>query len=219
MELITLSIAFTVVVVALGFLAYAGHIGTGNTPKQKAARIAGVVGLVGGILATIGTIETRGTESAYQHDVATYNSHINSLKSPGGYLEPTSVANLNAPRNPTPPFYGAFGALLLFGSLIYLGAFHSLSVLRGLHYVFVAHPAEDVINPALRNQLAIDRERFAAAVKPDRELLSRPPLSFISRNQEARARALKEKLDANADLTRAAINRERARASQQDQKS
>jgi hypothetical protein len=85
-------------------------------------------------------------------------------------------------------------------------------VISGLDFMLRKHPAEPVVLSALRNGKAIDTGAVVNALMPEPgDLGARRPV-FRSKNQAARARAAKEKLDADAALAEAVERRERARA-------
>jgi hypothetical protein len=84
--------------------------------------------------------------------------------------------------------------------------------LRGCHYLFVPHAAEPIITPALRRGTSIDTAALADVIEPDMKHFHHPPPAYQSENQAARARALKDKIDADTELAEAALRRERAAA-------
>jgi hypothetical protein len=83
--------------------------------------------------------------------------------------------------------------------------------LAGCNYLFVLHPAEQVVKTALRAGQPLDGAALAAALAPDLHHLSTPPPVYHSENQAARARALREKLEADQALAEKAVRREEAR--------
>ena len=116
-----------------------------------------------------------------------------------------------------------FAGLVLFPALVLvpLGAaiafFLTLAnFVRGCHYLFVPHPAEPIIRPALRQGTSIDTAALADVVEPVIKHLHHPPPVYQSENQAARARALKDKIDADTELAEAALRRERAAAELRD---
>ena len=64
---------------------------------------------------------------------------------------------------------------------------------------------------AIKSNKPIERGALTEALRPDPRELDRPPPVYQSENQTARLRALKAKLDALAELGRAAIGYERNR--------
>jgi hypothetical protein len=88
----------------------------------------------------------------------------------------------------------------------------------GCHYVFVAHPAAPVVDQAHATGGAIDAKALVRALTPtDEELKGQSrKWRFMLRSDAAKARALKEKLDAEAAVATAAVARERARAARND---
>lgn len=83
--------------------------------------------------------------------------------------------------------------------------------LAGCNYLFVRHPAEQVVKDALRNGKPIDGAALVAALAPDVSQLDTPPPVYHSENQAARARALREKLEADQALAEKVVRREEAR--------
>ncbi len=88
----------------------------------------------------------------------------------------------------------------------------------GWHYVFVAHPAAPAINTAVAQNSALDFSQLKSALTPTAEELTGKPRkwAFQYRTDAAKARALQEKLDADAAIARAAVERERARRARRD---
>jgi hypothetical protein len=83
--------------------------------------------------------------------------------------------------------------------------------ISGLHYIFVRHPTEPIITPALRSGDAIDHKALGETLLREANDLGLKP-QFHYQNQAKHARAMKEKLDADAEIAEATIRRERARA-------
>jgi hypothetical protein len=107
---------------------------------------------------------------------------------------------------------GFVGAAKGIGRLLYYlpGFFMGLPVVS--HWLFVKHPAEPVVAPALRRGSAIDVDKLANALTPNIIKIAKPPPTYQSENQAGRARALKQKLRADAEVAEAIERRERARA-------
>lgn len=107
------------------------------------------------------------------------------------------------------PWFTLFKCLL---PAVVLVAFNGLNVLRGWHYLFVSHPATSVAGPPLRHGVLLPKARLATALRPDPAQLFEHPPAYKSRDLMEKARALREKIDADADLAAAAMRRDRARA-------
>jgi hypothetical protein len=91
------------------------------------------------------------------------------------------------------------------------GLWHVPEIIRWLDYFFVKHPAEDSIASALERAEPIDARAVSEALTP------RDPGGFLVpafhyKHQTESARALAEKLRADAELAEAIVRRERARA-------
>lgn len=99
-----------------------------------------------------------------------------------------------------------------------------LSILRAiarlpawLHYVFVPHPAARVLNQAhgAVTPRPIDAQQLADVVRDE----PKPPFwfwlvpSFVTRNMAKKAKAHEERLRAETEMMKAAVERERARGS------
>ena len=81
-----------------------------------------------------------------------------------------------------------------------------------LDFIFRRHPAEPALLSALRNRRAVDPGTVAESLTPKEQDLDAGQPMFRSQNQDAHARVLKDKLDADAELAEAIERRERARA-------
>lgn len=198
--------------VALAGVAMAGD--AANLPDQAAARfkqqLAGVRGELAAIerdRAELKAIVTGGgaslvplTEDALQR--------INTL---------VRQRTIQAPPPPTaaPDFWAI--AYLLPAMLLLL--IYGLRFVVGFHYLFVPHPAGKAVEPALRRgDLISERhgEAFAAALTPDPRDVADPPAAYRSWNFAAKARAYTQRMREDADLARAAHERDVARAAQKD---
>jgi hypothetical protein len=106
---------------------------------------------------------------------------------------------------------GFVGAAKGIGRLLYYlpGFFMGLPIV--LHWLFVKHPTEPVILPALRGKKPIDTESVARALSSGASDVGTKP-TYHYENQAEKARAVKEKLDADTEIAEATIKRERARA-------
>lgn len=85
----------------------------------------------------------------------------------------------------------------------------------GFDYLFIPHPAENAVEAAVRLGKPVDGAKLSEALLPDINELVAPPPAYRSRNQAARARALRDKLEADQALAEEAVRREQARARQQ----
>jgi hypothetical protein len=86
----------------------------------------------------------------------------------------------------------------------------------GFDYLFVTHRVEPIVLPALRRGRAIDKDAFADALMPQTGDLDASTPVFRSQNQAARARAVRGKLEVDAQVAEAMERRERARAALKD---
>ena len=87
-----------------------------------------------------------------------------------------------------------------------------LPFLRGWHYLFVRHPAAIAIAPQLRTGALFEAQMLREALRPNPADLDTHPPAYKSWNLFERARALKDKINADADIADAAMRRDRARA-------
>ncbi|MFN0218207.1 MAG: hypothetical protein ACKVP4_05255 [Hyphomicrobium sp.] len=87
-----------------------------------------------------------------------------------------------------------------------------LPFLRGWHYLFVRHPAAIVVAPQLRSGALFEAHMLHEALRPNPADLHSHPPAYQSWNLFERARALKDKINADADIADAAMRRDRARA-------
>ncbi len=108
----------------------------------------------------------------------------------------------------------------LWGYGIVIAAFALTNFTRiraGLYYVFTEHPAEAVVEPALKEGKPVDMSALTRELAPDHDELDNPRPAYQYRSEAQKAEALKEKLKKDAELARAAINRERTRAARDDE--
>ena len=191
-----------------------------NPDKLKNAMIGVFAGIIAGIICLF-FANTEDPRVQYQRDVAVYKTKLRQLTGASGYLEPHAAS-----QTPSPPIKPNVHAgsvftsppfLVVYIPALYLLLFHGAAIVRGAHYVLVPHAADGVVHAALKNDISINRAQFSAAMRIDRGIFTLPAMPFIARNQAARARALKDKLEADAALARSAVNRERARAAAKEQ--
>ena len=121
--------------------------------------------------------------------------------------KPRSITNATAVAADVPS-RAFFYVLPALGFLIAYARF----MFAGYHYLFVRHPAEDVVLPALRSGGPINVERAADALTPTPEHLDNPPPAYQSLQMSERASALQERLESDAALSEAIERRERARS-------
>jgi hypothetical protein len=82
--------------------------------------------------------------------------------------------------------------------------------------IFVQHPAEPIVEAALRKGRKLDTSALRDALTPALEDLDLDRPAYHYQHQTRKARALTEKLREDARLAEAAVRRERARAALQD---
>jgi hypothetical protein len=87
-------------------------------------------------------------------------------------------------------------------------------IFAGYHYLFVRHPAEEVAAPALQSGQLFDKNKLADSLAGDPHDLSEHPPVHRTWNLLRRARILRDKIEADADIAEAAMRRDRARAAQ-----
>ena len=115
-------------------------------------------------------------------------------------------------------WYDIGSSLFNFSVLVVLPLFlwmYTKPFLAGFDYLFVPHPAENAVETALRLGEPVDGAKLSEALIPDIKDLVAPPPAYHSKNQAAKARALREKLEADQALAEELIRREQARARQQ----
>jgi len=86
----------------------------------------------------------------------------------------------------------------------------------GANDIFVQHPAEPIVDAALREGRKLDTSALRDALTPTREDLNLDRPTQHYQDQTRKARALTEKLREDTRLAEAAVRRERARAALQD---
>jgi hypothetical protein len=112
----------------------------------------------------------------------------------------------------------AIFALWIYGLTLAVFLLTNVSRIRaGLYYVFTEHPAEAVVEPALNEDKSLDMSSLTRELALDHEEIDNPRPVYQYRSEAKRAEALKEKLDKDAELARAAVNRERMRAARDDE--
>jgi AraC-like DNA-binding protein len=86
-----------------------------------------------------------------------------------------------------------------------------------ISWFFVKHPAESIVSPALRDNRPVNAKHLAAMLRDTESAMSASaPPAYFSEQQAEKARRLAEKLDADARLAEATIQRERKRAELED---
>ena len=105
--------------------------------------------------------------------------------------------------------------LFMFVVLVFLESMRC-RLQKGWDYLFVKHPATDIVNSAVDRGTAIHGKSLVRALsnQPDNLLHLRPRWHY--EHQAEKARKLSEKLERDTELTRA-IARERARGELQDE--
>jgi hypothetical protein len=109
---------------------------------------------------------------------------------------------------PNPELWAAL-SLIPTGILL---LFYSPRFLVGWDWFRREHPAEKIVMPAVRQTRAIDANKLADALTPDIRDLELHSPSYRFRHDAEKARALKDKLDADAALAEAAMRREQKQA-------
>lgn len=107
-----------------------------------------------------------------------------------------------------------FGLLIQLSPFFALLALNGLHFLRGWHYLFVSHPATIVATPPLREGALFPKQELAQALRSDPAQLFDHPPAYKSRDLMEKAHALRDKIDADAEIAAAAMRRDRARAAQ-----
>jgi hypothetical protein len=69
------------------------------------------------------------------------------------------------------------------------------ALMRGWNYLFVQHPAEPIVGPALRTGSSIDTKRLATTLREGAYDMSRHP-QYHYENQAAKALAMRDKIEA-----------------------
>lgn len=109
-------------------------------------------------------------------------------------------------------------ALWVYALTLAMFALTNFSRIRaGLYYVFTEHPAEAVVEPALKQDSSVDMSALTRELTPDHDELDNPRPAYQYRSEAKKAEALKDKLKKDTELARAAINRERMRAAKDDE--
>jgi hypothetical protein len=106
----------------------------------------------------------------------------------------------------------ALATLVVLGPSLLLLFLFALPFLRGWHYLFVSHPATRVAGPPLRSGALFPKVELAHALRPDPAQLFNHPPAYKSRDMAEKAQALRDKIEADADIAAAAMRRDRARA-------
>ena len=113
-----------------------------------------------------------------------------------------------AQPDPSPQFW-AFVAIL---PMLILFAIYPRRIVRGYDWLSRPHAAEPILKPSLKTGSAIDAHKLADALAPDPRNLSFNAPAFRHAHDAEKAKALKEKLEAEAQLAEAAVRREQKRA-------
>lgn len=139
-----------------------------------------------------------------------------------GYVEPISAEdllrakNLTGTRNISPTIdtrsQPTLWATVFLAPSLVLILFFFPAFVRGWHALFVPHPATQVVARPLRRGALFSARNLGQALRPDPHYLHDHPPAYQSRNLLDKARALKERISADADIAEAAMRRDRARA-------
>ncbi len=119
----------------------------------------------------------------------------------------------------TADYYLLFHSWLFVIALLLFFVINAVPVIRGWDYLFVKHPAADIVNSAVRSGAPIDRSTFVQSLSISPQELFRWRPRWYWEHRAEKARKLSEKLDRDAELARAMAARERARAELLDQRS
>jgi hypothetical protein len=218
------------VLVGLAALFIAGTIFAGvgyfDAPEMRSAGIKQSLLFGAGGLAVLLVIRWYTLSDAIDAlpEIQSYYRFYGSLPRAGEYLMPLSgetarrlfagPPSTNITLTSVEGFWQLFGIavaiiaavfLLVFGKRMYMGGY----------WLFVAHPAQAIVLPALQNDQKIDTKGLARTLAEgatDTGVKSTVEYEV----QAEKARRLKEKLDADAAIAEATIRRERARAALED---
>lgn len=92
----------------------------------------------------------------------------------------------------------------------------AVGVAAACHLLFVSHPAERIVDPALKSGRAIDHQALADALDHGVVEIGPLPPGYASENQRQRADALRRRIEADGALAEAVVERERWRAAAKD---
>ena len=110
-----------------------------------------------------------------------------------------------------------FHSWLFFAAFVGFVAVAVQPFIQGWDYLFVKHPAEPVVEQALSSGEAIDHQALSAALATNPAEFDQLQPKWHYKHQAEKARALIGKLEEDARLAEAAIERERARATQKSE--
>jgi hypothetical protein len=125
-----------------------------------------------------------------------------------GRLNPISNSELVAPREPSSSGANVWlvVAIATGGWLLYR---HTGTMINGWYWVRTVHPATGAVAPNWDEP--INAAALGAALRSDPSEIEDPPPAYQSEALKRKADALKSKLDADAAIANAAVERERAR--------
>jgi len=160
--------------------------------------------------------------NGYLRYLETYNAAVSWLapyRTAGIHFLPVRYSFIN----PEQAAGDAAGPLYLVARLIWVPLFlvvHILfirsipSIIRGLHYLFVPHPAEKHLVTALAGK-ALNRKAVVGSM--GRGNLDNPPPAWVSKNQKERIGALRDKFKAETGVLNAVIDWKRKKEEVKDQ--
>jgi hypothetical protein len=124
---------------------------------------------------------------------------------------PQTITQAVSPPPASKSYAGEYLKVLLF-FLAVIGIWKWRTLLKWGYDLFVPHPAETYVVPALRADAPVDAKGANHAMAFDPANIEHPPSTYHSQHMAKRADALSERLQADTELAKAIERRERARA-------
>jgi hypothetical protein len=218
------------VILGLAALFIAGTIFAGvgyfDAPEMRGTAVKRSLLFAAGSLAVLLCIRWYSLSDAIDAlpEIQGYYRFYGSLPRAGEYLMPLSgetarrlfagPPSTNITLTSVNDFWAMFAIAALIVAAVFLMVFGK-RIYMGTYWLFVPHPAAAIVLPALHSDQKIDAKGLARTLAQGAtDTGSKSTVEYEV--QAEKARRLKEKLDADAEIAEATIRRERARAALED---
>jgi hypothetical protein len=191
-----------------------------NGSRRRGVTRSGLIGAAAIILLMIVRSNMIDEPAERLPQIQAYYTSYDQLPKAGGYLMPISGAKasmlFDGPPITTDLLQNTapFTAIAWLSLLLWI-LFSAKRLYMGLYWTFVQHPAEPLVGLALQAGKPIDGIALAHTLN-EGALDTGVKSTFHYKQQAEKARVLREKLDADADIAEATIRRERARGALED---
>jgi len=196
----------------VAFLVYQGHFEDGEKRNAiwssvRAASLS-LVALYAVGYSLTGFLADADRQAQHATAVAAHREKLLGFVGASGHLNPIANSLVVAPPAPSPSGASVWLVIVLAagGWLLYR---HTGTMIKGWYWVRTVHPAAHAVVPKWDDP--INAAALAAALRSNPSEIEDPPPAYQSEALRRKADALKSKLDADAAIANAAVERERAR--------